>query len=325
VWLGSVLATTSLPFGVVSAPGQRYHPVMTAQAIATLGEMFPGRFSAALGSGEAINEHVTGDRWPDKPTPDARLLECVAVMRALLAGEEVTHHGLVRVDRARLWTLPERPPDLVGAAVSTRTAGVVGTWADGLITINQPLETLRVVLDSFREAGGEGKPVHVQVHLSWDDDEDRAVAIAHDQWRSNVFSSDLAWNLEMPAQFDAAGLPPMLGGDQQRMRMVYSLLFSLPGTPVLFYGEEIGMGENLDVDGRMSVRTPMQWTDEPNAGFSSAPASKLHRPVPEGGSGPWPSTWPSNGSTPTRCSAGWSGSSGAGGRRPSWAGARRPC
>jgi alkanesulfonate monooxygenase SsuD/methylene tetrahydromethanopterin reductase-like flavin-dependent oxidoreductase (luciferase family) len=126
-------------------------------------------------------------------------------MRALLAGEEVTHHGPVRVDRARLWTLPERAPDLVGAAVSARTAGVVGTWADGLITINQPLETLRIVLDSFREAGGEGKPVHVQVHLSWDDDEDRAVAVAHDQWRSNVFSSDLAWNLEMPAQFDAAG------------------------------------------------------------------------------------------------------------------------
>jgi alkanesulfonate monooxygenase SsuD/methylene tetrahydromethanopterin reductase-like flavin-dependent oxidoreductase (luciferase family) len=71
VWLGSALATTSLPFGVVTAPGQRYHPVVTAQAIATLGEMFPGRFWAALGSGEAINEHVTGDRWPDKPTRDA--------------------------------------------------------------------------------------------------------------------------------------------------------------------------------------------------------------------------------------------------------------
>ncbi|MBW3547527.1 MAG: alpha-amylase family protein [Actinobacteria bacterium] len=81
-------------------------------------------------------------------------------------------------------------------------------------------------------------------------------------------------------------LPPMLDGDQQRMRLVYSLLFSLPGTPVLFYGEEIGMGENLDIDGRMSVRTPMQWTDEPNAGFSQAPPSKLRRPLPEGRFGP---------------------------------------
>ncbi len=81
-------------------------------------------------------------------------------------------------------------------------------------------------------------------------------------------------------------LPPMLDGDQQRMRLVYSLLFSLPGTPVLFYGEEIGMGENLDVEGRMSVRTPMQWTDEPSAGFSHARPSKLRRPLPEGRFGP---------------------------------------
>ena len=63
-WLGAALASTTLPFGVVTAPGQRYHPAITAQAIATLGEMFPGRFWAALGSGEAMNEHITGDGWP---------------------------------------------------------------------------------------------------------------------------------------------------------------------------------------------------------------------------------------------------------------------
>ena len=61
----------------------------------------------------------------------------------------------------------------------------------------------------------------------------------------------------------------MLEGDQQRMRMVYSLAFSLPGTPVLFYGEEIGMAENLDIEGRMSLRAPMQWTDDPHAGFTT--------------------------------------------------------
>ncbi|PRC53344.1 trehalose synthase, partial [Mycobacterium sp. ITM-2017-0098] len=65
-------------------------------------------------------------------------------------------------------------------------------------------------------------------------------------------------------------LPSMLGGDERRMRMVYSLAFSLPGTPVLFYGEEIGMAENLDVAGRFAVRTPMQWTDGVNGGFSTA-------------------------------------------------------
>jgi trehalose synthase len=81
-------------------------------------------------------------------------------------------------------------------------------------------------------------------------------------------------------------IPPMLSGDPRRIRMVYSLLFALPGTPVLFYGEEIGMGENLDIPGRMSVRTPMQWSDDENAGFSRAPASRLRRPVVEGRYGP---------------------------------------
>ncbi len=77
-------------------------------------------------------------------------------------------------------------------------------------------------------------------------------------------------------------LPPMLGNDQARLKMVYSLLFSLPGTPVLFYGEEIGMGENLAVEGRQAVRTPMQWTSDLNGGFSTADPSKLAAPVTEG-------------------------------------------
>nr|WP_308199821.1 LLM class flavin-dependent oxidoreductase [Isoptericola croceus] len=85
-WLGAALATTQLPLGVVTAPGQRYHPAVHAQAIATLAAMFPGRFWAALGSGQALNEHVTGDSWPRKSLREARLLECVDVMRALLAG-----------------------------------------------------------------------------------------------------------------------------------------------------------------------------------------------------------------------------------------------
>jgi probable non-F420 flavinoid oxidoreductase len=209
-WLGAALATTALPFGVVTAPGQRYHPAITAQAIATLAQMFPGRFWAALGSGEAINEHITGDAWPRKDLRDARLLESVEVIRALLRGEEVTHDGLVTVDRAKLWSLPDTPPALVGAAVSAQTAGVVGGWADGLITVNQPLDVLRDVIRAFREGGGADKPVNVQVHISWAADDDTALAIAHDQWRSNVFGAELAWNLAFPEQFDAAAehVPP---------------------------------------------------------------------------------------------------------------------
>ncbi|HLM04273.1 MAG TPA: alpha-amylase family protein [Blastococcus sp.] len=81
-------------------------------------------------------------------------------------------------------------------------------------------------------------------------------------------------------------LPPMLDGDPRRVRMVYSLLFSLPGTPVLFYGEEIGMGEDLDAEGRLAVRTPMQWTSGRNGGFSDARPRQLPGPVVSGGFSP---------------------------------------
>src|SRR5262249_8770703 len=74
-------------------------------------------------------------------------------------------------------------------------------------------------------------------------------------------------------------LAPMFGGDRRRLELAYSLLFSLPGTPVLRYGDEIGMGDDLSLPERASVRTPMQWTDERNAGFSAAPGEKLSRPV----------------------------------------------
>lgn len=203
-WLGAALATTNLTFGVVNAPGQRYHPAIIAQAAATLSAMFPGRFWAALGSGEAANEHITGDRWPRKEQRNQRLAEAVEVMRALFAGEEVSHDGLVTVDRARLWTLPEEPPPLIGAAVSARTAGWVAGWADGLVTVNQPIDTLKEVVGAYREAGGAG-PAALQVHVSYDPDEERALAIAHDQWRNNVVGPPVAWNLETMEEFDSLG------------------------------------------------------------------------------------------------------------------------
>ncbi|HEX2023799.1 MAG TPA: alpha-amylase family protein [Acidimicrobiales bacterium] len=81
-------------------------------------------------------------------------------------------------------------------------------------------------------------------------------------------------------------LPPMFGGDERRVRMAYSLMFSLPGIPVLFYGEEIGMGENLAEKARAAVRTPMQWSDEPGGGFSTADPSRFPAQLPEGEYGP---------------------------------------
>ena len=203
-FLGAALQGTGLPFGVVNAPGQRYHPAIVAQAAASLAELFPERLWLALGTGEASNEHITGEPWPSKATRNARLRECVDVMRALFAGKVVDHDGLVRVDRARLWTLPPEPPKLIGAAVSAETAAWCGAWADGLVTINQPRETLERVIGAFREGGGGSKPIRLQVHLSWAETEEEALRIAHDQWRTNLFSPPLCWDLETVEQFDLA-------------------------------------------------------------------------------------------------------------------------
>lgn len=200
-WLGAALQATGLPYGVVTAPGQRYHPAVHAQAIATLSAMYPGRFWVALGTGEASNEHITGDGWPRKDVRNARLRECVDIIRALLAGEEVSHDGLVTVDRARLWTRPEQAPPLFGAAVSPETAGWCATWADGLITVNAAPERLRKVVSAYRDAGGRG-PLALQVHLSWAPDEETAADIAYQQWRSNVFGPPVSWDLELAEHFD---------------------------------------------------------------------------------------------------------------------------
>src|SRR5215207_4775745 len=134
-WLGAALARTRLSFGTVCAPGQRYHPAIIAQAAATLAEMFPERFWVSLGSGEAVNESITGAVWPSANERDARLLESVEVMRALFRGETVDHHGLVTVQEAKLWTRPATPPLLFGAALAPETARWIAGWADGMITI----------------------------------------------------------------------------------------------------------------------------------------------------------------------------------------------
>ncbi|HUG16656.1 MAG TPA: TIGR03885 family FMN-dependent LLM class oxidoreductase, partial [Thermomicrobiales bacterium] len=203
-WLGAAMARTTLPFGVVNAPGYRYHPAVIAQAAATLSEMFPGRFWIAVGSGEAMNEHITGERWPIKAERNARLRECVEIMRALWRGELVTHDGRVTVEEAKLYTLPGAPPLVVGAALSVETAGWMGDWADGLITINQPEGKEREVIEAFRSGGGTGKPVYLQVHVSWDTSEERARTSAFDQWRVTAQDSKVLADLRLPHQFEAA-------------------------------------------------------------------------------------------------------------------------
>lgn len=205
-WLGAALATTSFPIGVVTAPGQRYHPAIAAQAMATLAEMFPGRFWAALGSGEAINEHITGEPWPPKGERERRLIEAVEVIRRLHAGERVDHDGLVRVHDSRVWSLPAEAPPLRAAAVSEHTAAWAAPWADGLITVGHDADQIARVIGAYRDAGGRG-PCAVQVHVSLGDSDGAALQTAADQWRQATVPAELMWDLTQPEDFDRLAHP----------------------------------------------------------------------------------------------------------------------
>jgi len=253
-WLGAALQSTGLSFGVVNAPGQRYHPAIIAQAIGTLAAMYPGRFWTALGSGEAANEHITGDGWPRKSLRNQRLRECVEIIRALLDGEEVSHDGLVTVDRAKLWTLPEVKPALIGAAVSVETAGWVAEWADGLATIAQPQAKLAQMIDAYRGAGGAGKLV-LQVHLSYAKTDEEALAVAHDQWRTNVFAPPVCWDLDTPEAFDEASkhVPPaalhdsvLISSDTGRQAAWLAELAELGFDDI--YLHNVGVDQDLFID-----------------------------------------------------------------------------
>ncbi len=203
-WLGAALQATSMPFGVVNAPGQRYHPAIIAQAAATLNVMFPDRFWIAIGSGQLLNEHITGERWPIKSERNERLRECADIMRRLWAGETVTHSGRVTVSEAKLWTRPDRAPTLVGAAVTPQTAAWVAEWADALITVVQPDAALDAVVEAFRSNGGDSKPMYLQVHLAYAPSDGEARDAAFAAWGQNVLDNSVMTTLAHPSQISAA-------------------------------------------------------------------------------------------------------------------------
>jgi coenzyme F420-dependent glucose-6-phosphate dehydrogenase len=203
-WLGAALASTQLSFGTVNAPGQRYHPAIVAQASATLAEMFPGRFWLAVGTGEALNELITGDRWPSKAERQARLRESVDVIRALWRGETVSHRGLITVEEAKLYTRPQEPPLLVGAALTPETARWIGGWADGMVTIAQEPDSMRELIDAFRAGGGAAKPMFLQALQVWAPTDDEALSAAHGRWSASLVGSAVLGELRSPQLFDAA-------------------------------------------------------------------------------------------------------------------------
>jgi coenzyme F420-dependent glucose-6-phosphate dehydrogenase len=206
-WLGSALqATQQLQFNLITVPGGwRYQPVVLAQAIATLAQMYEGRLPwVALGSGQAINERAVGAGWPAKPERNARLFEGAQLIKRLLAGETVTQHGRVSALDAKVWSLPLEIPSLAGAAVSEETAEWLGSWADGLLTAGHDPEKLAKTVAAFRRGGGRGKPIHLKIGLSWAGSAAEALQQAHEQWRFNALSGDVSWELARPVDFEAA-------------------------------------------------------------------------------------------------------------------------
>lgn len=206
-WLAAALqAVPEWTFGSVCAPGQRYHPAILAQATATLSEMFPRRLWCAFGSGQFLNEHITGQPWPTKEERNERLKESVRVIRALWRGETLSERGkYFTILDAKLYTRPQTPPLIYGAALTEETARFVGGWADGLITVHAEPDQLRKLVKAFRDGGGEGKPMSLQVHVAYAPTEEEARKNAHDQWRTNVFPSLLLSDVRSPKQFDALG------------------------------------------------------------------------------------------------------------------------
>jgi coenzyme F420-dependent glucose-6-phosphate dehydrogenase len=203
-WLGAALARTKFPIGVIAAAGYRYHPAVVAQASATLAEMFPDRFWLALGSGERVNEDITGLPWPAKAERNEKMSECARIIRSLLAGERVTHRGSVTVVDAELYSRPKNSPLMLGAAVTESTAEFVGGWSDGLLTVAAPPNKLRKVIDAFRRGGGEGKSISVQVALNWARTEAEALQGAYDHWRFAALGGDIGWELRSPEDYETA-------------------------------------------------------------------------------------------------------------------------
>ena len=197
---GIAAATERLRVGTgVTCPLIRIHPAIVAQAAATCAALLPGRFFLGVGTGENLNEHVTGARWP---APDERielLEEAIDVMRLLWEGGEQTHRGEhYTVDHARLYTLPEEPIEVVVAAGQPNAAELAGSRGDGLITTT-PDEG---IVSAYREGGGDG-PRYGQVRLCWAEDADEARETAFRLWRHSGLGGTLSQELPRPSDFDA--------------------------------------------------------------------------------------------------------------------------
>ena len=202
VWsvIGAIAQATSLPVTTaVTCPIMRMGPVITAQAAATSAVMLDGRFRLGVGSGEALNEQVLGDHWPPAPRRLEMLEESVGLMRELWQGGVVDHHGeFFTAENARIYTLPEQPPEVWVSAFGPRAAELAGRIGDGLVTTSVDEE----VLSTFRAAGG--KRTSVGFKVCWGDSEDEAVKTAHRLWANAGLPGELSQVLSTPRHIEQA-------------------------------------------------------------------------------------------------------------------------
>jgi coenzyme F420-dependent glucose-6-phosphate dehydrogenase len=205
VWsvIGAVAqATERIRLGTgVTCPTIRIHPAVIAQAAATSAAMMPGRFFLGVGTGENLNEHVLGDRWPSVDERQELLEEAVSLMRELWDGGLVSHDGpAYTVDRARIYTLPDEPPPVYVAAAGPESAELAGRIGDGLISVAPDDE----VVSAFARAGGDGKPRYGQLHVCWGEDEADARRLAHELWPNSALKGTLGQELPAPSHFEQA-------------------------------------------------------------------------------------------------------------------------
>ncbi|PYP89025.1 MAG: LLM class F420-dependent oxidoreductase [Blastocatellia bacterium AA13] len=207
---GIARATKRLRVGTgVTCPTQRISPPIVAQAAATAEAMMPGRFMLGVGSGENLNEHILGDRWPPARIRQEKLEEAIEIIRLLWSGEQESYRGAYfTVENARVFSLPDEPPPIFVAASGTSSANLAGRVGDGLIGTSPKKETL----DEFRAAGGEGKPCYGEVAVCYANSEDEAKRIAYKCWPNAAITGELTQELPTPAHFRQAA--KMLSEDQ---------------------------------------------------------------------------------------------------------------
>ncbi|MCK9519270.1 MAG: TIGR03557 family F420-dependent LLM class oxidoreductase [Dehalococcoidia bacterium] len=196
---GVARATDRLRVGTaVTCPIMRIHPAIIAQAAATVADMFEGRFFLGLGAGEQLNEHVTGEPWPQPMVRQEMLREAIEIIRELWTGEEVNHFGdYFTVDEARLFTLPAQPPEIYVAASGPQAAELAAE-NDGLITTSPSKE----LVEAFEAAGGAGKARLGQLTICYDESEARAKEIAHRTWPISGLTGNFQWEIKTVEQFD---------------------------------------------------------------------------------------------------------------------------